>query len=94
MCLDKIEGIHLHVHVGLLFDLKWGFLCCPILGLLGVAKGGLQPHQRNSKKREDLHFFSNDTNSFFFLLFYSFPSIVFAARGQGISIDQSKILRA
>jgi hypothetical protein len=25
MCIDKNEGIHLHVHVGVLFALKWVF---------------------------------------------------------------------
>jgi hypothetical protein len=60
------------------------------MGLSRVAKAGLQPHQRKTKRREDLPFFSNDTNSFF----SSFPSIVFVAWDQGISIDKLKILRA
>jgi hypothetical protein len=94
MCFDKNESIHLHVHVGLLSALKWGFLCFPILGLSGSSERRLQPHQIKTKRREELPSSTMTPNSFFFLLFYSLPSIVFVAQDQGVTIDQSNIFRA
>jgi len=69
MCLNKNKSIHFHVHVGLLSVFKWGFLCFPILGLSRVAKGGLQPHQRNTKRRKELRF---STMTLIHLFFFSF----------------------
>jgi hypothetical protein len=80
VCLDKNEGIRLHVHVGLFFVLKWGFICFPILGLLGAMKRGLQPHQRKIKRREELPFSVTTFIHFFIFPFSSFPSIVFVVQ--------------
>jgi hypothetical protein len=40
VCLDENEGIHLHVHVGFLFVLKWDFLHFLFLDYQGEQEEG------------------------------------------------------